>query len=493
MNTFFCSCAIILALSQTGFSQTPGGAQILPVGSPCDIGPDAAATLLIPYFEVDPVDEDGPDTLIALVNMSHSPIVAHVIVWNDDAWSVLNFNIYLTPFDVTTFSLRQLLVHGRFPNNFCGGDPDYRFIDGAIDCDGDGQYLDDAWTLNNGLISLNGSAWDVACYEDASPEVLADWQCKLAASDWANNSYGHLLGYVTVDASITCTGGLPDQNFWPWFAVNYLDTDGDGKGDHGALENSNVLLGDIFYLRPFHQGPQLIADGVPAVHIEAFGEANILPGHTWGAAPEEWEHWGVNTFWFKYEHLIGLPPYDGRESLPVRWAFRYSRDMEAWVQIWRSHNMAFEHWWEPGDCDWGPEVGMAESMINNPFDDRYGYPEAKRTYHPAPMAEGCPGPAAAPAPVYVGAPLAVNNYYVDCSDWGWGIGDSGWIIYDFATDQDYYPAGYGATFDQSWMTVRYVSYANGAASTGIAATPLTNGCALRVDEATGNLKPAPTH
>jgi hypothetical protein len=487
MTVKWIACLLLVPAAMALGQAYPATANL---GSICDIGAGPAATLLIPYFEVDPADETGPDTLLAVVNLSLYPIVAHVIVWNDDAWSVLNFNIFLTPFDVTTFSLRQLLVHGRYPNNFCGDDPDYRFIDGAIDCDGDGQYLDDAWTLNDGLISLNGSAWDVACYEDASPEVLADWQCKLSTT---YQQVGHLVGYVTVDASITCTGGLPDQNFWPWFAVNYLDTDGDGKGDHGALENSNVLLGDIFYLNPFHYGPQFVADGAPAVHIEAFGESNVLPGHTWGVQPEEWEHWGVNTFWFKYEHLIGLLPYDAREPLPVRWAFRYSRDMDAWIQIWRSHNLAFEHWWEPGDCDWGPEVGMAESRIYDPFNDWHGYPEAKRKYHAAPMAEGCSSPAAPPPPAYIGAPLAVNSYYVNCSDLGWPIGDSGWIVYDFATDQDYYPAGYGATFDQSWVTVRYVSYANGAASASVTATPLTNGCALRLDEATGSLKPTPTH
>src|SRR5262249_53882564 len=67
----------------------------------CTIDDVPAATLLLPYFEVSPCsDPNGVTTLFSVNNASATAILAHVVVWSDLSVPVLDFNIYLTGYDV---------------------------------------------------------------------------------------------------------------------------------------------------------------------------------------------------------------------------------------------------------------------------------------------------------------------------------------------------------------------------------------------------------
>ena len=52
----------------------------------CDRANRPAATLLIPYFEVDLADRDGRSTLISIHNADRQPAVANVVVWTN--WGI---------------------------------------------------------------------------------------------------------------------------------------------------------------------------------------------------------------------------------------------------------------------------------------------------------------------------------------------------------------------------------------------------------------------
>src|SRR5688500_6677984 len=79
----------------------------------CDISVAPAATLLLPYFEVaeDPL---GETTLFTITNTSQYPAIAHVVLWTDYSYPVIDFNIYLTGFDVQSINLFDLIW--REPN-----------------------------------------------------------------------------------------------------------------------------------------------------------------------------------------------------------------------------------------------------------------------------------------------------------------------------------------------------------------------------------------
>jgi hypothetical protein len=74
-----------------------------------------AATLLLPYFEVDIDNPEGVTTLFSINNASAAAVLAHVTVWSDQSIPVLDFDVYLTGFDVQTINLRDIFVDGRLP------------------------------------------------------------------------------------------------------------------------------------------------------------------------------------------------------------------------------------------------------------------------------------------------------------------------------------------------------------------------------------------
>src|SRR6185436_2813446 len=91
---------LLAAVGASGlWAQTPG------VNGPpfiCTIEDSPAATLLLPYFEVDLNSADGINTLFSINNASATAILAHVVLWSDLSVPTFDFNIYLTGYDVQT-------------------------------------------------------------------------------------------------------------------------------------------------------------------------------------------------------------------------------------------------------------------------------------------------------------------------------------------------------------------------------------------------------
>src|SRR5437764_7287796 len=78
----------------------------------CDIGVAPAATLLLPYFEVDTTSARTTTTLFTITNVSRFPQIAHVTIWTDFSFPVLDFNIYLTGYDVQGINLFDVFTSG---------------------------------------------------------------------------------------------------------------------------------------------------------------------------------------------------------------------------------------------------------------------------------------------------------------------------------------------------------------------------------------------
>src|SRR5258706_9980023 len=75
----------------------------------CQIDQLGAATLLLPYFEVDPSDPGGVTTLLAVDNTTQFEVVAKAEVWSDLGVPVGGFNIFLAPHAVQTINMRDVL------------------------------------------------------------------------------------------------------------------------------------------------------------------------------------------------------------------------------------------------------------------------------------------------------------------------------------------------------------------------------------------------
>src|SRR3984893_11549592 len=88
----------------------------------CRLGNQPAATLLVPYFEVDLSNPAGRTTLLSVNNAAPRPTLARMVLWTDWGVPTLAFDIYLTGYDVQTFNLRDVF-NGNLPQTGPGISP----------------------------------------------------------------------------------------------------------------------------------------------------------------------------------------------------------------------------------------------------------------------------------------------------------------------------------------------------------------------------------
>jgi hypothetical protein len=242
-----------------------------------------SATLLLPYFEVDSTNQNGQNTLFSINNASATAILAHVAVWSDQSVPVLDFDVYLTGYDVQTINLYDVLVNGNLPRTASAGQDSGDKISpkGPVSQDINFASCSGILPYTNPAVSASFRAHLLAALQgNASP---ATGQCY-----GSKKKDGILRGYVTVDTVNAC--GV----FFPSDGAQYLT----------FLTNQNVLWGDYFYINE----AQNFADGETLVGMEACTTtlATCFPlGH---------------TFYGRYNLGNML---DAREALPTTMAGRY--------------------------------------------------------------------------------------------------------------------------------------------------------------------------
>lgn len=241
MNRFFSSFAAGL-LGIAGLLGLSSSAHAV-IGT---VDPVPAATLLVPYFEVDLSREDGAQTSIRLTNTSATAILAHVTLWTDMGVPTTNFNIYQQGYVTTEIDLR-LVFKGILPNTAS-----------------DGQDPTD-------LISPQGSASQDINFASCSG-LLPAARLPTATITGLRNAHTGLAstltggvcggaakgdniarGFVTIDVVNNCTARFPTD-------VGYFL-----NGGTGDATNQNVLTASITYTNKATS----LASVEPAVAIEA--------------------------------------------------------------------------------------------------------------------------------------------------------------------------------------------------------------------------------
>jgi hypothetical protein len=238
-----------------------GGQAIAEIGTVDDV---PAATLLLPYFEVDLDDPNGVTTLFSINNASAAPAIAHVSLWTDLTVPTLDFNVFLTGYDVVTFNLRDLFTTGAVPrtshsNTTISPRGIYSLTSNPISGVGPGSTsCNDQLPLPN----LPATLLDhirAAHTGQASPIVFGGLKSGVRHSTGANIA----RGYITIDNANFCTLRFPDSCNAGYFIA----------GGQGDANNINQLWGDYFYVN----NAQNFAQGETLVHIEAnngLGPAN---------------------------------------------------------------------------------------------------------------------------------------------------------------------------------------------------------------------------
>ncbi len=286
----------------------------------CTIDAVPAATLLVPYFEVDlsaPPGE-GVDTLFSVNNASAAPTIAHVSIWSDWSQPVLDFDIFLTGYDAQAVSLYQVFVNGNLPvtadeQSDQGQDGGGRIDDPTSSCSADEDSCSPHGVNPDWDGSFDGSGIAVAGVSDCidifpffvnpllSDARRAEVQAKLTGQLFGDGCYGadhgdnSARGYVTIDNANACSLIFPND-------PGYF---GDGVNP-GVASDVNQLWGDYFIVDPtnnFGQGDNL-------VHIESLE-----------ADDDDSDDETGYTFYSRYSVFDGSD--DNREPLATTHATRY--------------------------------------------------------------------------------------------------------------------------------------------------------------------------
>ncbi|MEA2161967.1 MAG: hypothetical protein QOK37_94 [Thermoanaerobaculia bacterium] len=275
----------------------------------CDVKVGPAATLLIPYFEVDVTGGSGQTTLFTVTNVTRYPQIAHVTIWTDYGFPVFTFNLYLTGYDVQAINLADVLVRGVVaspagtpsstkPGSLSSGaNPNFQTDTNCANTPG---------TIPASLMAAVRGALTVGTFGFGGSTCSA-----------LGNVHQHAIGYLTIDVVSNCTPRIPNDPL-------YYTTD---------LLFDNVLLGDYQNLGPQPAGAPVgafDASGNPMVHIRAVPEGGGAGSNVPTALPY--------TFYDRYTPSDARAR-DRRQPLPSVFAARFIQGGTAAfatnLNIWR--------------------------------------------------------------------------------------------------------------------------------------------------------------
>lgn len=217
-------CLTLILSSQLAFAGLAGD---------CRVSDQPAATLLVPYFEVNLDDPSGSTTLISVNNASSKPAIARVVLWTDWAVPTLAFDVYLTGYDVQTLNIRDLF-RGTLPATGTSVSPQGTLsraasADSAPGCE------------SASVPTLTAAEQDQLRAAHTGKALPGTKPARCAGSGQAGA--GIASGYITIDAVNRCTAkGMMTTDNTPAQPAYFA------KGGKGLASDSNVLWGDVIYL-----------------------------------------------------------------------------------------------------------------------------------------------------------------------------------------------------------------------------------------------------
>lgn len=225
-----------------------------------------AATLLLPYFEVNLLAPNGTQTSFNLVNIDGSARLAHVTLWTDRGVPTHSFDVGLDAYGMAEVDLRQLFVFGLQPQT--------------------------ASAFSGCGVALPPARLDAATLA-ALQNAHTGQASSLLGGDCGGASHGDssARGYVTVDVTSACTTTFPTSASY-FTTIALLD---------------NVLWGDYSIFDR--------ANGI--THADA-----LVPLEASDSAPETADG-GDYTF---YAHRVEANADDHRERLGQYWFGRFIND-----------------------------------------------------------------------------------------------------------------------------------------------------------------------
>ncbi len=272
-----------------------------------------AATLLLPYFEVDLGNPNGITTVLSINNASASAAVANVVLWTDWGVPSFGFNVYVTGYDVQTIDLRTIFA-GQLPLTADAG-ADF----GNPQISPRGSLSQDInFPGFNGPCGFAGTLYNapdptLAIKVQNINRVHTGLSSPINGTCWgAPHGDAIARGYVTIDSVTQCT----------------LETPASPTYFQGITDFRNILWGDYVFVNP----GQNFAQGETLVHVEACVPGNGYAGYTGNGAGHCPLVPGDYTFYGRY---IAGSAADQREPLATTFAARYQGASKTDLLVWR--------------------------------------------------------------------------------------------------------------------------------------------------------------
>lgn len=197
----------------------------------CTQSNQPAATLLLPYFEVDLDVPEGRNTIFSVGNTGTVSELVRVVVWTNWGHPVLSFDATVPTSGLRMFDLRRVL-EGQLPTSFAPVAND----DGHYaSCTAPVSQPETDFDAVTSLLLGEAAAQDGLCYA-GSPAAP-----------------GRATGYVTIDVVQDCSGG---EDITPK-SDGYF-----GDCASGLAGNDNVLWGNLYRIDSLGdsaQGEQLVS------------------------------------------------------------------------------------------------------------------------------------------------------------------------------------------------------------------------------------------
>ena len=252
----------------------------------CDIKLAPAATLLLPYFEVDLAGTSGQTTLLSVTNVSRYPQIAHVTLWTDYAYPVMTFNLFLGAYAVQSINLADILIRNTIASS-TGITP------GTV------------WPFTNPNLRASIDCGTIPGVVPAT--IMAEVRKALTTGGTSScnrpvgSVHANAIGYATIDVVASCTSRSPADPLY------YTDD----------ILFDNVLIGDYQQVVPHPANTTVSssdAAGNPMVHIRAVPEG--------GGAGSNVDTRLPYTFYDRYTPGQART-MDRRQPLPSTFAARY--------------------------------------------------------------------------------------------------------------------------------------------------------------------------
>jgi hypothetical protein len=507
MKKTLVTCLVVVAL----FAIASSASAII-----CTIDQRPAATLLVPYFQA-AFNSDGTpttgaaslDTYVTIANASSAPMIAHVSVYNERSFLVLDFNIALTGFDVQAMSMAGVLS-GSLPVTpiskthvspiitTLANDPCLR-NSAALPAVGTSR-TDSFMRVRPPGCVYNVSGQNPACVNTADPNdpTLATtlysspaWPYSTAAGSFYVNVLGSLdtaagslgcttpasfplagtvRGYIVIDHANYCTISDPS-------ATSYYNND--------AIGNENNLFGEVI----FTSGSGTPTFGVSTVNIESsrvfstvgawgngvggggyFTQTNAVRERTFYArywTPTGLTRPNANTVAFATAGaapVSGPTPWnqgfgDEREPTGLKFATRYfeatSGAVTSYFRVWRASAGLLTNL--TGTLAAGGVGGACTAIEPSIF--LTFFDEDENTVTQA-GTQPCPSPCSVPPPSPLNFPLETqrtraNSFTLPAA---FGGANVGWMSASFVNTGSAI-ANFGGLLDQAWMDYEFTGAA----------------------------------